>query len=185
MCGVARICQHQRKRSECKECGGSGICQHQRRRSNCKQCGGARITASNSVRGANARSGHLRAGAARSRQRHHIHRFNQSSIYSSSSCRRYTRRGLQKKFAAGVGSVKDGDSLLYLVGACSVHSARHSVSICARTRTATHATHGFFPCRSFGASQAATAWNQILKKDNTPCYSHSTPQGDPLLGVRS
>ena len=24
--------------SQCKECGGSGICQHQRRRSTCKEC---------------------------------------------------------------------------------------------------------------------------------------------------
>jgi hypothetical protein len=95
-------------------------------------------------------------------------------------------KGFKKKLATGVGSVKNGDSL-YLVGACSVHSARHSVSIFARTRTATHATPGFFPCRWFGASQAATAptAKQILKKDSTPWYSHSTPQGDPLHGVHS
>jgi len=38
-----RICQHQRRRSECKECGGANICQHQRKRSTCKECGGASI----------------------------------------------------------------------------------------------------------------------------------------------
>ena len=32
------ICQHARKRSECKECGGGGICQHARIRSRCKTC---------------------------------------------------------------------------------------------------------------------------------------------------
>ena len=32
------VCQHQRRRSRCKECGGAGICQHQRERSDCKEC---------------------------------------------------------------------------------------------------------------------------------------------------
>jgi hypothetical protein len=41
--GEARICQHQRIRSMCKECGGPSICQHQRQRSKCKECGGASI----------------------------------------------------------------------------------------------------------------------------------------------
>ena len=32
------ICQHQRRRSTCKECRGAGICPHQRIRSTCKEC---------------------------------------------------------------------------------------------------------------------------------------------------
>ena len=40
-CGGAGLCQHQRQRSACKECGGASICQHQRQRSQCKECGGA------------------------------------------------------------------------------------------------------------------------------------------------
>ena len=37
------LCQHQRRRSRCKDCGGSGLCEHQRQRSQCKQCGGSSI----------------------------------------------------------------------------------------------------------------------------------------------
>ena len=32
------ICQHQRRRSTCKDYGDAGICQHQRIRSRCKEC---------------------------------------------------------------------------------------------------------------------------------------------------
>ena len=35
---TASMCEHQRRRSLCKECKGSGICEHQRRRSECKEC---------------------------------------------------------------------------------------------------------------------------------------------------
>ena len=37
-CGGPAICEHQRQRSGCKDCGGSGICEHQRIRSKCKDC---------------------------------------------------------------------------------------------------------------------------------------------------
>ena len=37
------LCEHQRRRSQCKDCGGSGLCEHQRRRSRCKDCGGSDI----------------------------------------------------------------------------------------------------------------------------------------------
>ena len=39
-CGGGGICEHQRVRSRCKDCGGGGICEHQRVRSVCKDCGG-------------------------------------------------------------------------------------------------------------------------------------------------
>merc|ERR1712166_1300694 len=41
--GKSSICQHGRRRSDCKECGGSSICPHGRRRSDCKECGGSSI----------------------------------------------------------------------------------------------------------------------------------------------
>jgi hypothetical protein len=37
-CGGAGICQHNRRRSECRDCGES-ICQHNRIRRTCKDCG--------------------------------------------------------------------------------------------------------------------------------------------------
>ena len=40
---MASICEHQRRRSLCKECKGSGICEHQRRRNTCKECKGSCI----------------------------------------------------------------------------------------------------------------------------------------------
>ena len=51
LCGIASrksnmapaTCEHQRRRSHCKECDGSAICNHQRRRSQCKECGGSAI----------------------------------------------------------------------------------------------------------------------------------------------
>jgi len=42
-CGGASICEHGRRRSQCKECGGASICEHDRQRSQCKECGGASI----------------------------------------------------------------------------------------------------------------------------------------------
>ena len=35
------ICEHGRKRSQCKECGGAGICEHGRKRSYCKEAAGS------------------------------------------------------------------------------------------------------------------------------------------------
>tara|TARA_B000000475_G_scaffold269371_1_gene263234 strand:+ start:454 stop:642 length:189 start_codon:yes stop_codon:yes gene_type:complete len=32
------MCQHKRRRSQCKECGGSEICNHLKIRSKCKKC---------------------------------------------------------------------------------------------------------------------------------------------------
>lgn len=37
-CGGASICEHNRQRSQCKNCGGGGICDHGRVRSHCKEC---------------------------------------------------------------------------------------------------------------------------------------------------
>ena len=39
----SQICEHERRRSQCKECGGSEICEHERLRSRCKECGGSEI----------------------------------------------------------------------------------------------------------------------------------------------
>ena len=36
-------CEHNHRRSQCKECGGASICEHKRIRSKCKECGGALI----------------------------------------------------------------------------------------------------------------------------------------------
>jgi len=40
-CGGSSICEHQRVRSTCKDCGGGSVCEHQRQRSMCKDCGGS------------------------------------------------------------------------------------------------------------------------------------------------
>jgi len=37
------ICEHNRRRSYCKQCKGGSICEHNKRRSQCKECGGASI----------------------------------------------------------------------------------------------------------------------------------------------
>jgi len=37
-----KLCEHQRRKSRCKDCGGSGLCEHQRQRSQCKDCRSAR-----------------------------------------------------------------------------------------------------------------------------------------------
>ena len=50
----ASICQHARRRSQCKDCGGAGVCQHNRQRSKCKECAGG-ASASTIASGANAR----------------------------------------------------------------------------------------------------------------------------------
>ena len=36
--GKILLCEHNRRRSNCKDCGGGSICEHNRRRSNCKDC---------------------------------------------------------------------------------------------------------------------------------------------------
>jgi len=38
MCGGNEICQHNRRKSECKECHGVSICEHDHRCLNCKIC---------------------------------------------------------------------------------------------------------------------------------------------------
>jgi hypothetical protein len=42
-CGGSQICIHKRRKSECKDCGGSQICIHKRIKSQCKDCGGSKI----------------------------------------------------------------------------------------------------------------------------------------------
>jgi hypothetical protein len=42
-CGGGSICEHNRIKSECKECGGGSICEHNKRKSQCKECGGSQI----------------------------------------------------------------------------------------------------------------------------------------------
>jgi hypothetical protein len=42
-CGGSSICEHNRRRSECKQCGGASICEHNRQRRKYKQCGGTSI----------------------------------------------------------------------------------------------------------------------------------------------
>jgi hypothetical protein len=42
-CGGGSICIHKRRKSQCKDCGGSQICIHKKIKSQCKDCGGSRI----------------------------------------------------------------------------------------------------------------------------------------------
>ena len=42
-CGGASICQHNKRKSYCKQCCGSQICEHNIQKSRCKECGGASI----------------------------------------------------------------------------------------------------------------------------------------------
>ena len=46
---TASICEHNRRRSYCKDCWGASICEHNRQRSNCKDCGGTSIFQHNGV----------------------------------------------------------------------------------------------------------------------------------------
>ena len=48
--GKRMNCEHNRRRSRCKECGGSQICEHNRIRSSCKECGGSQICEHNRQR---------------------------------------------------------------------------------------------------------------------------------------
>ena len=36
-------CEHNRRKSQCKECGGGSICEHNRQKSQCKKCGGSSL----------------------------------------------------------------------------------------------------------------------------------------------
>ena len=36
-------CEHNQRKSQCKECKGSSICEHNRRKNECKECKGSRI----------------------------------------------------------------------------------------------------------------------------------------------
>jgi hypothetical protein len=49
-CGGASICEHNRVKSQCKECGGSSICEHNRIKSQCKECGGSSICEHNRIK---------------------------------------------------------------------------------------------------------------------------------------
>jgi hypothetical protein len=42
-CGGSQICEHNRQKLNCKDCGGSQICEHNRQKSTCKDCGGSSI----------------------------------------------------------------------------------------------------------------------------------------------
>jgi len=42
-CGGSQICEHDRIKDYCKECDGSQICEHNRVKSKCKECGGSFI----------------------------------------------------------------------------------------------------------------------------------------------
>ena len=37
------LCEHNKRKSRCKECGGSQICEHNKHKSHCKECGGSQI----------------------------------------------------------------------------------------------------------------------------------------------
>jgi hypothetical protein len=45
-----QICEHEKRRSICKECCGGGICEHEKRRSICKECCGGGICGHERVR---------------------------------------------------------------------------------------------------------------------------------------
>ena len=49
-CGGGSICLHNKRRSECKECGGGSICLHNRIKSTCKECGGSKICQHNRIK---------------------------------------------------------------------------------------------------------------------------------------
>ena len=50
LAGKPGKCEHNRRRSRCKECGGASICQHLRQRIRCKECGGTSICQHNRER---------------------------------------------------------------------------------------------------------------------------------------
>jgi hypothetical protein len=35
---MVKRCEHNRRRSQCKDCGGASICEHMRQRNRCKDC---------------------------------------------------------------------------------------------------------------------------------------------------
>ena len=39
-CGGSSFCEHKRRKGRCKDCGGSSFCEHNRRKGTCKDCGG-------------------------------------------------------------------------------------------------------------------------------------------------
>jgi hypothetical protein len=49
-CGGSLICPHNRIKSACKDCGGSQICPHNRQKSACKECGGSQICKHNRIK---------------------------------------------------------------------------------------------------------------------------------------
>ena len=49
-----QLCEHNRRKSRCRECGGSEICEHNRIRSQCRECGGRRYA---SIIGSGVRAG--------------------------------------------------------------------------------------------------------------------------------
>ena len=46
-CGGSAYCEHNKQKRRCKECGGSDICDHDKRKARCKQCGGSEICVHN------------------------------------------------------------------------------------------------------------------------------------------
>ena len=46
------VCEHNKRRSQCKKCGGGSICEHDRHRITCKECSGSQICEHNRVRSA-------------------------------------------------------------------------------------------------------------------------------------
>ena len=49
-CKGGSICEHNRDKYKCKECKGNGICEHNRRREYCKDCGGSAICEHKTIR---------------------------------------------------------------------------------------------------------------------------------------
>ena len=40
-CGGSELCEHNKRKYTCKDCGGSGVCEHNRQKSSCKDCRGS------------------------------------------------------------------------------------------------------------------------------------------------
>ena len=49
-CGGIGICEHNKRRTICRDCGGGSICEHNRQRSHCRDCGGVSICEHNRER---------------------------------------------------------------------------------------------------------------------------------------